>query len=105
MIKIYGSNMCPDCVECKFNFDKNNIEYQYIDINANLKNLKEFLKLRDTNSEFKTIIGSGSIGIPTLILEDETVTLDWEKFFVDKGIEVKHPGEVGSACGLDGKGC
>ena len=48
MLKIYGSEMCPDCVACKKNFDFYHIEYEFIDINKTLKNLKIFLKLRDT---------------------------------------------------------
>jgi len=105
MVKIYGSELCPDCIECKYNLDKNKIDYEYVDINKNLKNLKEFLKLRDTDPVFKGIIGSGSIGIPTLILDDGSVTLDWESFFVNKGLGVLHPSQEGSACGIDGKGC
>ena len=48
MLKIYGSEMCPDCVACKKNFDFYHIEYEFIDINKTLKNLKIFLKQRDT---------------------------------------------------------
>ena len=47
MLKIYGSDLCPDCIECKYNLDRNNIEYENKDITRNLKDLKEFLKLRD----------------------------------------------------------
>lgn len=24
MLKVYGTELCPDCVECKYNLDKNN---------------------------------------------------------------------------------
>ncbi|WP_278246505.1 hypothetical protein [Butyrivibrio sp. VCB2006] len=27
MLKVYESEMCPDCIECKYNLDRNNIEY------------------------------------------------------------------------------
>ena len=46
MLTVYGSAMCPDCRECKANFEANGIEFEFIDINESLKNLKEFLKLR-----------------------------------------------------------
>ena len=40
MLKVYGSEMCPDCIECKYNLDRNNIEYDNIDITKSLKGLK-----------------------------------------------------------------
>ncbi len=29
MLKVYGSGMCPDCIECKYNLDRNNVEYPW----------------------------------------------------------------------------
>ena len=105
MLKVYGSEMCPDCIECKYNLDRNNIEYDNIDITKNLKNLKEFLKLRDKDKIFDYAKDNGYIGIPALVTDDGKLTLDWESFFIEQGIEVVHPGDAGAACGLDGKGC
>ena len=105
MLKVYGSEMCPDCIECKYNLDRNNIEYENIDITKSLKSLKEFLKLRDKESIYDEAKDNSYIGIPTLITDDGKITLDWESFFTDKGIEVAHLGDEGSACGVDGKGC
>ena len=48
MFRIYGSPQCPDCRECKANFDANKVAYKYVDINESMANLKAFLKLRDT---------------------------------------------------------
>ena len=70
MLKVYGSGMCPDCIEFKYNLDRNNIEYENIDITQNLKGLKELLRLRDKDKIFdafsreekgatKTIQGTG----------------------------------------------
>lgn len=47
MLKVYGSELCPDCIECKYNLDRNNIKYENKDITKNLKYMKEFLRLRD----------------------------------------------------------
>ena len=47
MLKVYGTKTCPDCRECKINFDRNGVAYEYVDLNASLANLKEFLRLRD----------------------------------------------------------
>ena len=73
MLKVYGSEMCPDCIDCKFNLDRNNIEYENKDI--------------------------------TKLTDDGKLTLDWESFFTEQGIEVVHPGNEGAVCGIDGKGC
>lgn len=35
----------------------------------------------------------------------QLITLDWESYFTEQGIEVVHPGEAGAACTVDGKGC
>ena len=48
MITVYGNQLCPDCRACKANFDRFGIEYEYRDIFANLRNLKQFLIFRDT---------------------------------------------------------
>ena len=105
MLKVYGSGMCPDCIECKYNLDRNNVEYENIDITQSLKGLKEFLRLRDNNEIFDDAKENGYIGIPTLITDDGKMTLDWKSYFTERGIEVVKPGEVGAACAVDGKGC
>lgn len=105
MLKVYGSEMCPDCIECKYNLDKNNIEYENIDITKNLRSLKEFLKLRDKDETFDQARDKGYIGIPALVTDDGKLTLDWESFFENKGIEVVHPSSDKTACNIDGTGC
>ncbi len=105
MLKVYGSLMCPDCTECRYNLDRNNIEYEYRDITESLQNLKEFIKLRDKDAIFDDIKANGYLGIPALISDDGTVTLDWERYLIQRGIEIAHPGSEGAACSIDGKGC
>lgn len=80
MLKIYGSMQCPDCVQCRADLDKAGVEYEYLDFSENLRNLKEFLVIRDNNDRFTKIKAEGKIGIPCIVREDETVTLDWEEF-------------------------
>ena len=104
MLKVYGSPMCPDCRECKVNFDANGIEYEEIDINESLRNLKEFLSLRDSLPVFDQIKAQGGIGIPAIVSEDGTVTLDWEGYLKERDIPIVYK-ENGAACSLDGKGC
>ena len=80
MLKIYGSMLCPDCVKCRENLDKAGVEYEFLDFAECLKNLKEFLKIRDNDAGFDAAKAEGKIGIPCIVREDGTVTLDWEEF-------------------------
>ena len=74
MIKIYGMPTCPDCTYVEEQI-KENDRYQVIDIGAHVKNLKEFLRLRDSSPAFDGARRSGAAGIPCFLLEDGTVTL------------------------------
>lgn len=78
MLKIYGSMLCPDCVRCREDLDRAGVAYEYLDFSENLKNLKEFLKLRDENDLFVEVKRNGGIGIPCIVKEDGTILLDWE---------------------------
>ena len=80
MLKIYGSMLCPDCVDCCADLDNTNLEYEFLDFSASLKNLKEFLAIRDQEPAFDAAREHGSIGIPCIVKEDGSVTLDWAEF-------------------------
>ena len=79
MIKIYGSMLCKDCVACREDLDRAGISYEYLDFADDLRHLKEFLAIREGNSLFDEVRRNGGIGIPCIIKEDGTVTLDWEE--------------------------
>lgn len=78
MIKIYGSMLCKDCVQCRQDLDRAAINYEYLDFADDLGNLKDFLKIRDSSDLFDAARENGGIGIPCILLEDGTVTLDWD---------------------------
>lgn len=80
MLKIYGSMLCPDCVKCREDLDHARVAYEYLDFSENLRNLKEFLKLRDECEIFDSVRSEGKIGIPCLLKDDGSVTLSWEEF-------------------------
>ena len=80
MLKIYGSKLCPDCVECLQIFDMKNISYEYYDFSEDLSSLKTFLKLRDTEPVFSAIKNNGGIGIPCIVNEEGRVDLDWSNY-------------------------
>lgn len=77
MVKIYGSMLCPDCVRCREELDRAEVAYIYLDFADDLQNLKEFLAIRDGSALFDAPREKGSIGIPCIVKEDGSVTLDW----------------------------
>lgn len=77
MIMMYGTDLCPDCVAAKKALEDNGIDYKYINITESLGSMKQFLKLRDTKDAFSEVRGSGTIGIPALIVSPTEITLDW----------------------------
>lgn len=70
---LYGSKHWPGCGPVKEFLDKNNVEYTYVDITENMKNLKEFLKIRDTHDAYKGIRGRAMVGIPMLKIGEEVM--------------------------------
>ena len=80
MLKIYGNMQCPDCVRCRKDLDAAGVEYVYLDFSDSLRNLKQFLAIRDSDPQVAPVKERGSIGIPCIVKEDGTVTLSWEEF-------------------------
>lgn len=69
-ITLFGSQHCPDCPPVIDYLSKNYIVYDYIDITASMRNLKYFLKFRDSNLFFDHAKKNGNVGIPTLMIND-----------------------------------
>lgn len=105
MLKIYGSDHCPDCVACKAAFDANGMTYDFINITESMKNLKEFLKIRDTDPTFNEARENGYVGIPALVKDGGAITLDWEGCLKEFGMNPEPVVKTGAACRLDGTGC
>lgn len=78
MMKYYGTDLCPDCVEASRVLKKRGAEYDYVDITSSTKNLKEFLVLRDTRKEFGPVRKEGLIGIPCFVGDDGSITFKIE---------------------------
>lgn len=77
MLKVYGSMLCPDCVQCRADLDAADVTYQYFDFAEDLRSLKVFLSLRDSDPIFHEVKAEGRIGIPCIVDEQGSVTLDW----------------------------
>jgi len=84
MLKVYGSKLCPDCIALEKAFKAEKIEYEYHDITSDLKELKAFLVLRDSNPKFDKAKAKGLIGIPIVQREDGTLTYKYQDFLSDK---------------------
>ncbi len=99
MIKMYVMHTCPDCEYVEKQVE-GNPNFEVIDIGKDVKNLKEFLKLRDENPSFDEAKRVDDIGIPCYVLEDGTVTL----YSKDVGLQ-PNPDAEGASCSIDGRGC
>ena len=99
MIRIYGMSTCPDCTYVEKQIEGNG-NYEVTDIGQHVRNLKEFLRLRDTDPAFAAVRRVGTVGIPCFVLDDGTVTLSPEK----AGLK-RRPKDEAPACSLDGTGC
>lgn len=101
MIKVYGSLLCSNTRDFRYNLDYHHISYEFVDINESLKNLKEFLKYRDNEKCFNRVKKTGGIGIPLIILDDGKAVLRWQDYLVNIGYdEVLHIAEecIDSSC-------
>lgn len=96
MVKIYGMPTCPDCVDIKEQIIGRENEFEYVDIGAHVRQLKEFLRIRDTSPVFDEAKANGSAGIPCFVKEDGTVTLTPE----DVGL-VTNEREAVNACSIE----
>lgn len=70
MLKVFISSKCPDCPPAIENINRENLNYELIDITNSMRELKEFLKLRDTNPYFDSIKIKNNVGIPIVYIEE-----------------------------------
>ncbi len=97
MTKVYVMATCPDCIQVKAQL-ADNPNYELIDIGEHVRNLKEFLRLRDHHAAFDAARQMGWVGIPCFLLDDGSIKFSMDDIVVDVAPE-------GTACSLDGKGC
>ena len=66
-MKVYGTDLCIDCRNCKAIQKSRGFEAEFISITSDTRNLKEFLVMRDREPAFDAIKANGGIGIPLFI--------------------------------------
>ncbi len=76
MFKVYGTSICVDCRNYIAIRESRGFSDEYIDITEHVLNLKEFLKIRDTDPIFEPVKEKGGIGVPLFVNEDGKTTLD-----------------------------
>ena len=77
-MKIYGTDLCPDCLAAKKVLDERKIPYDYVDITASIGNLKAFMKMRDEEPAFDEAKKAGAVGVPAFVLDDGDIRLEIE---------------------------
>ena len=97
MTKVYVMSTCPDCFEVKTKLS-GNPDFEIIDIGEHVRNLKAFIRLRDSSPAFDNIKAHGSIGIPCSLADHARISFDTEEY-------IPHGYSSGASCSLDGKGC
>lgn len=86
MLKVYGADICKDCLVMKKVFSEQEVEYEYVSITDNTANLRAFLAIRDTDPLYEGLRagGGGGIGIPLFVL-DSDMTFDMNKVLESLG--------------------
>lgn len=104
-MKVYGTEICIDCRNYKAIQKARGFEAEYVDITADTTNLKEFLKLRDTEEIFAPVREHSGIGIPLFINDDGKMTFDIDEAFAWIGeppVKDEEIVEHRNACGING---
>jgi len=79
---VYGTDLCPDCVEAHRLLKEADIPYEYRDFSTGMLPLKEFLVIRDDPEHaalFDPVRAKGGVGIPCFVIEGVEVTLDVQR--------------------------
>lgn len=88
MLKVYGADICKDCLAMKVIFKERHVKYEYISITDNTTNMREFFGIRDQvelYAPLRTPNGAG-IGIP-LFIKDDRMTFDIREAMEWEGME------------------
>lgn len=81
---IYGSDQCPDCIECLKKMNEQKVQYEFRNITGKLQFLKEYIEMRDHSHSFIKIKREGKLGIPCIYITDDVQIFDWGNFLTDE---------------------
>lgn len=83
---VYFSSNCQDTPAFKATLAALQVDCTFIDIIESMKNLKQFLRLRDNEAAFLPIKENGYAGVPVLITPDKEYLFtpeDLKKYYQD----------------------
>lgn len=72
---LFYSAECPDTPSFVAELKALNVDYEEIEVQSTLPNLKRFLRLRDNEAMFDEAKAKGYAGLPALLLADGRVIL------------------------------
>ena len=72
---LFYSAECPDTPSFVAELKALNVDYEEIEVQSTLPNLKRFLRLRDNEAVFDEAKAKGYAGLPALLLADGRVIL------------------------------
>lgn len=76
---LYYAKDCPDTKPFVDRLNELGIVYEEVEVFTSLKDLKQFLFVRDTYKVFDKIKGNMQIGIPCLVISETECILDLDK--------------------------
>ncbi|MFZ7187643.1 hypothetical protein ACLSY8_06905 [Avibacterium avium] len=76
---LFFAETCPDTAPFVARLQELGVQYEPVEIQSSLGDLKRFLALRDSRAEFEAVKARGSIGIPALLLNNDSLVLDVDK--------------------------
>jgi glutaredoxin-related protein len=81
-MKIYATPICSGCRKLTSVLESRGItEFTYINVTENVPNMRDYLKIRDSEPIFSEIRKAGRIGTPFFVRDDGYVTLDIDEAF------------------------
>lgn len=73
---LFYSPLCPDTEPFLKVLEPLNLDYERVNITESMTNLKRFLALRDSRTEFDNKRLLNQVGVPVLVTEDTTLIFD-----------------------------
>lgn len=75
-MKVFYSDVCPDTEPFLQELDAAGMDYEPININESIPNLKAFLAYRDNHPAFDQVKAENRVGVPVLIRSESDLVFD-----------------------------